>query len=102
MAAFEQVVGKPITVPPHHDVTGAIGAALLAMRERDLGGLQLQGLRPGRPDSTTSTSFECQGCANHCEIRQVKIDGEKPLFYGSRCEKYEVAPGQQQRWTCRT
>ena len=35
VAAFQQVCGKPITVPPHHDVTGAIGAALLAMRERD-------------------------------------------------------------------
>ncbi len=34
VAAFQQVLGKSITVPPHHDVTGAIGAALLAMRER--------------------------------------------------------------------
>ena len=30
LAAFEKVVGKKITVPPHHDVTGAIGVALLA------------------------------------------------------------------------
>ena len=89
VAAFEKVCGKKINVPPHHDVTGAIGAALLAMRERDLGGLQLQGLRSGRP-ALRDHSFECQGCPNHCEIRQVKIEGEKPLFYGSRCEKYEV------------
>ena len=35
VAAFEKVLaGRPITVPPHHDVTGAIGAAILAMRER--------------------------------------------------------------------
>ena len=37
-----------------------------------------------------------QGCPNTCEIRQVKIDGEKPLFYGSRCEKYEVGEAQKQ------
>jgi hypothetical protein len=32
VSAFEQVTGKPVTVPPHHEVTGAIGAAILALR----------------------------------------------------------------------
>ena len=32
VAAFEQVTGKKITIPPHFDVTGAIGAAILAKR----------------------------------------------------------------------
>src|SRR5664279_1745095 len=32
VAAFEQVVGKNIIIPPHFDVTGAIGAAILAKR----------------------------------------------------------------------
>ena len=49
VAAFQQVCGKKINVPPHHDVTGAIGAALLAMRERDWESLPVQRLRPGRP-----------------------------------------------------
>jgi predicted CoA-substrate-specific enzyme activase len=30
VAAFEKVTGKPIIIPPHFDVTGAIGAAILA------------------------------------------------------------------------
>ena len=30
VAAFEQVLGKRIIVPPHFDVTGAIGVAILA------------------------------------------------------------------------
>ena len=30
LAAFEEVTGKPIHVPPHFDITGAIGAAILA------------------------------------------------------------------------
>ncbi|HZK14126.1 MAG TPA: acyl-CoA dehydratase activase, partial [Desulfobaccales bacterium] len=95
VAAFQQVCGKQITVPPHHDVTGAIGAALLAMRERDWETSQFKGF-----DLTDRhyevTSFECNGCPNSCEIRQVKIEGEKPLFYGSRCEKYEVGKVQKQ------
>ena len=37
LAAFEQVTGHEITVPPHHEVTGAIGAALLALRHQHHG-----------------------------------------------------------------
>jgi len=34
--------------------------------------------------------FECKGCPNQCEIKKVSIEGEKPFFYGSRCDKYDV------------
>jgi predicted CoA-substrate-specific enzyme activase len=90
VAAFEKVTGQKITVPPHHDVTGAIGAALLAMRERDWEKSRFKGFDLADREYAI-TSFECQSCPNRCEIRQVQITGEKPLFYGSRCEKYEVA-----------
>ena len=33
VAAFEAITGKKIIVPPHFDVTGAIGAAMLAREE---------------------------------------------------------------------
>jgi len=91
VAAFEEVTGKKIIIPPHFDVTGAIGAAILAQRSM-------------AKDQKTSfkgfgvrnipyevSMFTCQGCTNHCEIRKVKISGEKKsLFYGGRCEKYET------------
>jgi sugar (pentulose or hexulose) kinase len=32
VAAFEKYLGKKITVPPHHEVTGAIGMAIIAKR----------------------------------------------------------------------
>ncbi|HAK60172.1 MAG TPA: CoA activase, partial [Nitrospiraceae bacterium] len=35
VAAFETITGKPVTVPPHHEVTGAIGAAILAMKHQN-------------------------------------------------------------------
>ena len=50
VAAFEKVLGKEIIVPPHHDVTGAIGAALLAM-DAGITLQQIQGIRSGEPDS---------------------------------------------------
>jgi predicted CoA-substrate-specific enzyme activase len=89
VAAFERVTGKKITVPEHHDVTGAIGAAVLALeanrgRKSTFKGFDLS------KKKYEITSFECKDCANMCEIRQVNVEGEKPLFYGSRCEKYDV------------
>ncbi|HYA31513.1 MAG TPA: acyl-CoA dehydratase activase-related protein, partial [Thermodesulfovibrionales bacterium] len=37
------------------------------------------------------SSFECRGCSNVCEINRVKIEDEDGfLFYGGRCEKYDV------------
>ncbi|MCX7918098.1 MAG: acyl-CoA dehydratase activase [bacterium] len=88
VAAFEQVTGKKITVPPHHDVTGAIGVAILAM-ELQLEKSNFKGFDLAKRKYELS-SFTCNGCANLCEINKVSIEGEPPLFYGSRCEKYEV------------
>ncbi|MBW2057143.1 MAG: CoA activase [Deltaproteobacteria bacterium] len=89
VAAFEGILGKPVTVPPHHDVTGAIGAALLAMKERNWERSQFKGFDLSQRKYEI-TSFECKGCENLCLIRKVSIEGERPLFYGSRCEKYDV------------
>ncbi|MFH1059881.1 MAG: acyl-CoA dehydratase activase [Pseudomonadota bacterium] len=90
VAAFEAVLGRPITVPPHHDVTGAIGAAILAARERTWPKSGFKGFAISEVGYEITT-FECKGCPNACAIRRVKVQGEKrPLFYGSRCEKYDV------------
>jgi predicted CoA-substrate-specific enzyme activase len=91
VAAFEQVLGKKIIIPPHFDVTGAIGAAILAQRSMTPGQkTTFKGF--GIRNATYDVSrFVCQGCTNHCEIRRVKISGEKKsLYFGGRCEKYET------------
>ncbi len=89
VAAFEKVLDKEIVVPENHDVTGAIGVAILAMEERtwERSGFKGFDLSQRRYEQT---SFECKGCPNLCLIRKVSVEGEKPLFYGSRCEKYDV------------
>ncbi len=112
VAAFEKVLGKPIIVPPHYDVTGAIGAAMLARNivsnTRDKK-TRFKGFEVSNVPFSLD-KFNCKGCSNECEIRRVKIGpvksspntregaeqfnrvkGEKKsLFYGGRCEKYEV------------
>lgn len=91
VAAFEKVIGKPIIIPPHFDVTGAIGAAMLARNSMQHGqktrfkGFHISDL------PFTLDKFVCNACTNQCEIQRVRIEGEqKPLFYGGRCDKYEV------------
>ena len=91
VAAFEQVVGKKIIIPPHFDVTGAIGAAILAKRSMSEGQeTRFKGFGM-RNAAYKVNRFVCKGCTNHCEISRVKIDGEKKsLYFGGRCEKYET------------
>jgi predicted CoA-substrate-specific enzyme activase len=92
VAAFEKVTGKKIYVPPHFDVTGAIGTAILAreyVKENNITtrfkGWDISKI-PYKVDK-----FTCKACSNMCEIRRVRIEGEKkPLFYGARCELFEI------------
>jgi predicted CoA-substrate-specific enzyme activase len=97
VAAFEQVLGKKIIIPPHFDVTGAIGAAILAKRSMPEGKkTRFKGFEV-RNVSYKVGRFVCNGCNNHCEISRIKIDGEtKSLFYGGRCEKYETDDRKKQ------
>lgn len=92
VAAFESLTGKEVIVPPHHDVTGAIGAAMLAREQYDLEPTETKfkgfDFYKRRYDIET---FPCTDCSNQCEIHQVNIEGEAPLYYGARCEKYEVS-----------
>ncbi len=89
VSAFEIITGKTVCVPPHHEVTGAIGAALLARQKNISGKSTFKGFDLSSR-SYAVTTFECAECANRCSIQRVSFDGEPPLFYGSRCEKYDV------------
>jgi predicted CoA-substrate-specific enzyme activase len=97
-AAFEAVLGKKITVPPQHDILGAIGVAMLARDEMESSGKKtaFRGFDlSGRKYELSS--FECQSCSNRCEIHKVVFEGEKPLFYGSRCGKWDSAEKKEKR-----
>ncbi|WP_028895113.1 acyl-CoA dehydratase activase [Syntrophorhabdus aromaticivorans] len=89
VAAFEKTLSRPISVPPHHDVTGAIGVAILAMKEKTWNKSTFKGFDLSKRPYDIET-FECKGCENLCEIRRVTVENETPLYYGSRCEKYDV------------
>jgi len=95
VAAFEKVTEKPVTVPPHHDVTGAIGVAMLARNEIPSPETRFKGFDLTKRKYTLE-SFVCEDCPNMCEIHRVDIEGEEPLYYGSRCEKYDINRSKKQ------
>ncbi|MEK7448931.1 MAG: acyl-CoA dehydratase activase, partial [Planctomycetota bacterium] len=87
-AAFEKVVGKKVIVPPHHDILGAYGVAIIAMEESGQKQTRFKGFDL-RHIKYETQSFECKHCANFCEIRRVNFDAAQPLFYGARCGRYD-------------
>ncbi|MGB9720632.1 MAG: acyl-CoA dehydratase activase [bacterium] len=87
ISAFEEVLKKKIIVPPNHDITGAIGIALL-VRDRGIQKTNFKGFDLGKKLYKTD-SFTCRHCSNECEINRIAIADEKPVFYGGRCERYE-------------
>jgi predicted CoA-substrate-specific enzyme activase len=93
VAAFNRVLGRPVVVPPHHEVTGAIGVALLA-RDQTKGESKFKGFDWSNRNYQIET-FLCNKCANSCEIRRVQVENDRPLFYGSRCERFEVDRGKR-------
>ncbi|MCD4669528.1 MAG: acyl-CoA dehydratase activase-related protein, partial [Actinomycetia bacterium] len=91
VAAFESYIGGKIIVPPDHEVTGAIGAAIRVMQEVKEKSLKtgFRGFDEISRIKYSQSSFECRGCPNHCEIKKISMTGRPALFYGGRCEKYE-------------
>ncbi len=89
--AFEDALGKQIHVPPHHEVMGAIGAAMLAREEIARSSLptRFKGFAVGEMSYRT-TSFECRFCSNHCEIVQVSVNKHVVARWGGRCDRWDV------------
>jgi len=96
VAAFEKILGKKVTVPPHNEVLGAIGVAILA-KEETRGESKFKGFRL-TDVKYRMESFECHDCPNRCKVNRVFIEGEeKPLTYGDRCEKYSGKEGRRKK-----
>ncbi|TDO94348.1 putative CoA-substrate-specific enzyme activase [Halanaerobium saccharolyticum] len=91
-AAFEEEIGAEVIVPEHHDVMGAIGIAMLAKRDVKRSGQEssFRGFDLTRQEFET-TSFECEDCANNCEVIKVIADGKIIAVTGDRCGKWSAS-----------
>jgi predicted CoA-substrate-specific enzyme activase len=103
-AAFSQILGKRIIVPPHNGIIGAIGMALIAqevtqsqaricpVQER---GVSVKEVSCGLPLSTfrgfdlnqtrfTTREFVCKACSNYCDMKEIIVEGRK-TYWGDKC-----------------
>lgn len=101
-AAFSQVLGKPIIVPPHNGIIGAIGMALIAQeviaarrRRRESGpGASAIPVITAAPSSFRgfdlnqtrfqTREFVCKACSNYCDLKEITVEGRK-TYWGDKC-----------------
>ncbi len=89
--AFEDALKVQVIVPEHYNVMGAIGCALLAREEVHNGekSSKFKGFEMLDMEFQAS-SFECDGCPNHCEVINFKQNGKLIARWGARCPRWEV------------
>jgi predicted CoA-substrate-specific enzyme activase len=91
--AFEKMLKAEVFIPDYYEVMGAIGSALLAKEYVE---------QYGKPTvfkgddfivegEFKSSSFECKGCPNLCEIVCIKRDEKILAYWGDRCKKWETS-----------
>ena len=91
--ALQEELGTEIIVPLHHEVMGAIGAALLVHEEINASRNKtcFKGFDQSKEKYHTS-SFECKACPNQCEIAQISLDSHVLARWGGRCDMWERVP----------
>ena len=85
--AFEESLNVRVIVPAHHEVMGAIGAALLAREEVSCRGkaTAFKGFEAGEAGYNVF-SFECKACPTLCDIARLSLDGKVIASWGGRCD----------------
>lgn len=89
VAAFEKEMKHIIKVPEYFGIMGALGSAILASEYWQETGksTKFRGFRITDLDFIT-TSFQCDGCSNCCEIVQMELEGKTVASWGDRCGKW--------------
>jgi predicted CoA-substrate-specific enzyme activase len=90
--AFEKALDCEVVIPKYHHVMGAIGAAILALEKMSTSSEETKftGFKAGNLDFKTS-SFDCGGCSNACEVMKIKTGKKLLACWGGRCGKWEEA-----------
>ncbi|MFC1991039.1 acyl-CoA dehydratase activase, partial [Chloroflexota bacterium] len=92
-AFHQQLAGKTLTVAEHREVSGAIGAALLAKEQTTGQKSKFKGFQEVIDGECTLSTFICKACDNNCTITRMNLHNEQPTFYGSRCDRYDSTVG---------
>jgi predicted CoA-substrate-specific enzyme activase len=87
--AFEAALGCKVTIPENYEVMGAVGAALL-VREEMAYQKQNTAFKGFNliTEPVQTTSFDCEGCANQCEVVELRQSNILIACLGDRCNKW--------------
>jgi len=88
--AFNETFNTEVYIPPHNELMGAIGAAMLVREEMKNDGhrTNFKGFNVSQMEFQMS-SFICKACPNLCEISQISTDGRVLARWGGRCDMWE-------------
>lgn len=88
--AFTRLIGIRPLVPVHHEVMGAMGAAILARETVAAGKVTgFKGYQYINEGSFQTRSIDCSGCPNQCEVVCIKRNQSPIAYWGDRCRRYE-------------
>ncbi len=86
--AFVEALDTEIYVPKHHEVMGAIGAAILAKEEiKEKRTTSFKGIDIAENEYNVK-GFECNDCSNMCEVIEIYSDGKVIARYSDKCGKW--------------
>lgn len=91
LKAFEEYVGQKVIRPPHPELMGAIGIALLAQKNIQENGkkssafFSIDDLRD--LTYTSQTGNTCELCTNRCKRTIISFNKTTPYITGNRCER---------------
>lgn len=86
--AFEEALNTTVIIPPHFDVMGAVGAALLAQESMyDDQQTAFRGFAAADFEYQPR-SFECTNCPNLCEIVEMQMNREVIGRWGDKCGRW--------------
>ena len=89
--AFAHSAGRPVVIPPHPELLGALGVALLALtRAGGVNGDARKLLKLAEPEMKLAGHFTCRACRMHCSIDRFEVAGRRFPF-GGRCSLFEHA-----------
>ena len=81
---FEEILGQKVIVPENSHLMGAIGIAILARKNKSGHTYSLE-----LEDTEFHTKgFECNRCANNCELLKIYRNNKIVDSWGSKCGKY--------------
>ena len=95
--AFAHSLGRPVVIPPHPELVGALGVALLALRRSAGAAPATVDLRAlAAPEMKSPGHFTCGACPMRCRIDRFEVAGRRFPF-GGRCSLFEKAWKRQAR-----